>query len=187
MTRTHILNYLADNKRYKTYLEIGVQNVRNNFKRIICDYKVGVDPAVDDINVHAVPSDIFFEHNTRKFDLIFIDGLHEYDQVKRDFENALKCLSPNGIIMLHDTLPDNERATLVPRQTKIWYGDVYRLVLDLASRSDVKLLTLDTDCGCTLIWRGNNVPKKYDLTWASYLENKKAFNIIYPHELKNYF
>lgn len=187
MTRTHILNFLADRRAYKTYLEVGVQNVRNNFKRIICPYKVGVDPAVDDLNVHAVESDVFFKHNTRKFDLIFIDGLHEYDQVKRDFNNAMEVLNTGGVIMFHDTLPDNERATIVPRQTKIWYGDVYRFILELAGRSDVRMLTVDTDCGCTIVWRGHNKPQTFELTWNSYLNNKKSFNIIYPSELQNYF
>lgn len=187
MTRTHILNYIADRRGMRSYLEIGVQNVRNNFKRIICPYKLGVDPAVDDINVHAVTSDVFFANNTRMFDLIFIDGLHEYDQVKKDFENSLKFLNPGGVIMFHDTLPDQEVMTLVPRQTKQWYGDVYRYILEMAARDDIKHITVDTDYGCTIAWRGQKMSKKVDLTWDSYQKNKNLFNIIAPHELQNHF
>lgn len=187
MTRTHILNYLADRRGFKTYLEIGVQNVRNNFRRIICPFKIGVDPAVDDINVHMVTSDEFFKNNTRQFDLIFIDGLHEYDQVKKDFENALNCLSQGGVIMFHDTLPEEEKTTLVPRQTKVWHGDVYKYILELCGRNDIKLLTIDTDCGCTLAWRGQKVSKSVELTWASLQKNRHLFNIIAPHELQNHF
>lgn len=187
MTRTHILNYLADQLGFRSYLEIGVQNVRNNFRKVKCPIKVGVDPEVDDIHVFRQKSDDFFEMNKTRFDLIFIDGLHEYDQVKRDLENSLQILTPGGIIMLHDTLPDNERATLIPRQTVQWYGDVYKLVLDMAGRNDVRYLTVDTDCGCTIVWKQSNNPKKYELSWRSYLQNKRAMNIIAPHELQNHF
>jgi len=37
-----------------------------------------------------------------KIDLIFIDGNHSYDFVKRDTENAFKMLSPHGMIVWHD-------------------------------------------------------------------------------------
>ena len=38
----------------------------------------------------------YLNHCDEKFDLIFIDGLHHADQVKRDFENSLRCLNDNG-------------------------------------------------------------------------------------------
>lgn len=37
-----------------------------------------------------------------KFDLIFIDGLHTYEQVKKDYE-WLKYLNEGGYIIFHDT------------------------------------------------------------------------------------
>ena len=37
-----------------------------------------------------------------KIDLIFIDGNHSYQFVKSDTENALKMLSPKGVIVWHD-------------------------------------------------------------------------------------
>ena len=51
-------------------------------------------------------SDEFFELNNEKFDFVFVDGL-EHDQVRRDVENALRCLNPGGYIALHDMLPRN--------------------------------------------------------------------------------
>ena len=35
-------------------------------------------------------------------DLIFIDAAHDYDNKKRDTENALRLLSNNGVILWHD-------------------------------------------------------------------------------------
>lgn len=37
------------------------------------------------------------------FDFIFIDGDHSYNGAKKDFENALKALAPDGIIAFHDS------------------------------------------------------------------------------------
>ena len=50
-------------------------------------------------------SDDFFRDNKEKFDLIFIDGLHETNQVDRDIENSLKFINKGGTILLHDCLP----------------------------------------------------------------------------------
>lgn len=36
--------------------------------------------------------------------LLFIDGSHDYEQIKRDFENWQKFVVPGGIIALHDGL-----------------------------------------------------------------------------------
>lgn len=40
---------------------------------------------------------------TGLFDFIFIDGDHSYNGVKKDFENALKVIKPDGIIAFHDS------------------------------------------------------------------------------------
>ncbi len=40
----------------------------------------------------------------RQFDVILIDGWHSYNQTKRDFENALHILNPDGYIFIHDVL-----------------------------------------------------------------------------------
>jgi hypothetical protein len=38
-----------------------------------------------------------------EWDLIYIDGSHEYEVVKKDFENALEALKDGGIIVLDDS------------------------------------------------------------------------------------
>lgn len=38
----------------------------------------------------------------KPFDLIFIDGSHEYDDVKKDLSNYYKMLSSHGILVAHD-------------------------------------------------------------------------------------
>lgn len=187
MTRTQILNLLADSKRLYKYLEIGVQNPRNNFNKIRCPVKYGVDPAVDNAMVYPVTSNEFFRNNKETFDLIFIDGLHELDQVRMDFYNALNCLSDRGYIVLHDTLPDAEERTLVPRQTQVWYGDVYKFVFELNEIPGIKFITVNTDCGVTVVWRGNQRIRNFTPCWENYVNARRdIFKIIQPNEFTTY-
>jgi predicted O-methyltransferase YrrM len=58
-----------------------------------------------------ITSDAFFERSMVKFDVIFIDGLHEEHQVDRDIVNSLQHLNPGGIIVLHDCLPPRRMAS----------------------------------------------------------------------------
>jgi len=51
---------------------------------------------------HKMLSDNFFAQNKNKFDLIFIDGDHKYDQVKRDALNAWKILNNRGVLIFDD-------------------------------------------------------------------------------------
>ena len=104
MNRTDIINAIARKIKAKSYLEIGVDN-GINFASIKCDRKVGVDPNPRMPGIHPMTSDTFFAQNDETFDLIFIDGLHIFEQVYRDIENALKVLNPNGYIICHDTNP----------------------------------------------------------------------------------
>ena len=97
--RLEIVQNILNLKKYRSYLEIGT--FKNDlFNHVKCNVKVGVDP-VSGGNIRKT-SDAFFSENNQKFDLIFIDGLHHYEQVKRDMFNSLKFLNSKGIILLHD-------------------------------------------------------------------------------------
>lgn len=152
MTRTDVLNRLALGYKLNSFLEIGVQNPMQNFDKIMCPVKFSVDP---DPNAHAsyrMTSDDYFrvalgQEKPKKYDLIFIDGLHEADQVARDCINAMKMLSPGGFLVFHDCNPENEEYTHVPRDSKVWNGDVYRFAAVL----DVPKFTVDVDHGCMVV------------------------------------
>ncbi len=49
-------------------------------------------------------SDDFFIENKQFFDVIYIDGDHRYEFVKRDFINSLSCLKKDGILICDDFL-----------------------------------------------------------------------------------
>ena len=48
-------------------------------------------------------SDKFFKDN-EKFDIIFIDGLHTFEQTIKDIDNSIKFLRDKGVILIHDCL-----------------------------------------------------------------------------------
>jgi hypothetical protein len=150
---TQLLNSLIEKHNLKSYLEVGVNNPANNFDKIKCEYKEGVDPAVKHKDVASITSDQYFPRSIElgsSFDLIFIDGLHHADQVKRDFENSLKCLNDNGFIVIHDVLPQNERGTIVPRQTREWWGDVYKFAMTMHDYG-CEFKTFNIDNGCMVV------------------------------------
>lgn len=54
------------------------------------------------IKFYKNTSDDFFKFNTQKFNLIYIDGSHELDDIKKDLENSDLCLEKGGIIWCDD-------------------------------------------------------------------------------------
>ncbi len=170
---TTLLNALIEKYNLKSYLEIGVQNPANNFNLIKCKWKQGVDPDVKTDLVWTMTSDDFFENvSPINFDLIFIDGLHHAGQVKRDFENSLRCLNDNGFIVIHDVLPTDESTTHVPRDSKIWHGDVYQFAMTIGSYNGIQFITYNIDNGCMVVGKNPNriaglVADKYN--WDTYI------------------
>ena len=54
------------------------------------------------IQLYRKTSDEFFLENKSKFDLIYIDGNHLFEFVKKDIENSLKFINDDGLIVLDD-------------------------------------------------------------------------------------
>lgn len=145
--RIALVNLLTAQIPQCDYLEIGCFN-NALFYAVCAANKTGVDP-VRGGNVRKT-SDEFFANNTRKFDVIFIDGLHEYPQVRRDVVNAIKFLKPGGWIAMHDMLPRNWLEHHVPMiKTGPWSGDGWKVGFELANTPgiDFKILRIDHGVG----------------------------------------
>lgn len=168
------------------YLEIGCDK-NQIFNNINVANKIGVDPARGG-NIR-ITSDEFFKQNTQKFDVIFVDGLHHYDQVGRDVNNSLKYLKEGGIVIIHDMLPKKELHAEVPIPNpfrKPWLGDVWRLGFDLMARSDINFNIVKMDSGCGILWKGSQTPKKLDVvnSWNFYAENYNELPLISFDDIK---
>lgn len=178
---SELINFIIRQKDLKSYIEIGTFDRSHNFDLIECEKKFCLDP---DPNVRAdfmMTSDQFFDFikDKKKFDLFFIDGLHHADQVKKDFENALRCLTDKGYIIIHDANPHSEHITHVPRDNREWCGDVYKFVCSLGCYYGIDFLTVDMDYGCCVVWKdkkgqASNMRVSIDsVNWEYFVKNKQ--------------
>ena len=186
MNRTTIIQSLIDKIAAKSYLEIGIDNAVN-FQTVICDKKVSVDPNIETVAMYHLTSDQFFKHNSDKFDVIFIDGLHHADQVYRDIVNSLSILNEGGYIVCHDMNPLQESHQVIPFVSGLWNGDCWKAFVQLRyERSDLQMHVVDTDHGCGVISKGSQTPLELMNTPLEYnffnVNRKEWLNLISPAE-----
>ena len=174
--RWELINNIILNNNYQDYLEIGCFN-DDCFKKILCKNKIGVDPVKG--GTIRKTSDDFFKGNEIFFDIIFIDGLHEYDQVKKDITNSLKFLKNGGTILCHDSLPEQYLEQTVPYSIGIWVGDVWKTIVEFRTFKDLDI------CVCT-IDHGVSVIKKRNNSNLLKLDTKDFKNLKYKFYFKNY-
>jgi hypothetical protein len=193
--RFHIINHLIEKYNLVNYLEIGVFK-GENIREIKAPHKDGVDPGAEGYTPpeanYPMTSDAFFDlikdHEDIKYDLIFIDGLHHSDQVKKDIENALNHIVEGGFILLHDCNPVSYEAQLVPRQTIAWNGDVWKAFVDFkAHYPEMECCVIDTDFGVGVIKVGERLCTLQTNIWEwdDFNSNRKQhLNLITWDEFK---
>lgn len=183
--RSDIIKTLIENNGYARYLEIGVRD-NKNFNRISTSYKDGVDPA-GRCN-YVMTSDKFFSSIPvdQMYDIVFIDGLHLKDQVMKDVNNSLKHLLDGGAIVLHDCSPLRpEHASNRYKGYGTWNGTVWEAFAELRmTKKDLSMWTVNKDCGCGIIKRGNQkLFPRITLTFEILDKNRKALlNLISTDE-----
>lgn len=184
--KSEIINRIIQEVEAESYLEIGYGNGAN-FDKIECGVKIAIDPNVPPIGklqavVYKKTSDEFFQINEDEIDVIFIDGLHYADQVRKDISNALKCNAK--VVIVHDTIPHSKEMQKQSRTTKEWTGDVWRAVVGfIESYPDVKAFTCRADYGLTVIYpEGKKVKKHFEnkeMTYEEFKANEvELLNII---------
>ena len=201
------------------YLEIGVSRGQA-FQRISAAEKIAVDPAFKlsersrrladgkarVTHYFETTSDDFFASETafleqRPIDVALIDGLHTYEQVVRDVENALRYLRDDGVIFLHDCNPPFALAArraeswddFIAQQSGplvigIWNGDVWKAIVHLRStRHDLLVGVLKCDQGVGFVRKGTpESPLSYSveqveaLTYADLKADRKRLLNLKP-------
>lgn len=190
--RLEIIQNIITSRKYKKYLEIGCDK-NQIFSNIEIDFKIGVDP-VQGGNVRKT-SDNFFKNNLDKFDIIFIDGLHKYDQVNKDIKNSLKVLNEGGIILLHDCMPKSYFHQAVPRSRMSWNGDVWKNIVEARTNPEIDTYTCFADQGISIIF---NRPNRNKLVISKnnfkklkfrdfYYNYREYLNIINSEEINKIF
>lgn len=187
---------IANINNTKKYLEIGVETGKTFFP-LQFDLKVAVDPDFkfsveenkkENESYFEITSDNFFKalsendpiikyeniDNSIKFDLIFIDGLHTFEQSFRDFKNSLAFSHENTIWIIDDTgphdpysaLPDQKKSdyykSLAGILDEAWQGDVYKTIFAIHDYyPDFSYCTIQDKNLQTILWRkpgGNRKP-----------------------------
>ncbi len=179
MKRSDVINSLIELPKNRRYLEIGV-NRGETFHSVSANRKVAVDPEfLFDIDVarrenlnseyHEITSDVYFENMilpSEVFDIIFLDGLHTFEQTLRDFNNAQWVLSDDGIIIIDDVVPSSflsamrdiqkwqQMRSSLNIEDKSWMGDVYKLVFYIAAYvPEFSFATVADNHGQAVVWR----------------------------------
>ena len=151
--RWDLINYIIKQKNYSEYLEIGCDQDQL-FSKITIQNKIGVDP-ISGGNIRD-SSDNFFKKSNQKFDIIFIDGLHHYDQVSKDIKNSLSVLNEKGIILVHDCLPQTKAHQSVPRYRGTWNGDVWKSIVEFRTKENLDIFVCMIDFGIGVIKKRTN-------------------------------
>lgn len=209
------INYLAAALKASNYLEIGVAKGRTFFG-VNVERKVAVDPKFQfDVINHGSDSSRFFEvvsdryfvehAGVERFDIIFLDGLHTFEQTLRDFCNSLSFSHNRTVWVIDDTLPSDvystirdERKALQARkdagdQGLSWHGDVFKTVFAVHDLFPCfSYCTLSTNGNPqTLLWRKSRKDfyPKYDslelisrLTYFDLRENISILNLAPENE-----
>ena len=189
--RWDLIEYLIKKYNYTNYLEIGCDRDQL-FSKVKIQNKIGVDPFSG--GTVRKTSDEFFLENNEKFDIVFIDGLHIYSQVKKDILNSVQCLKPNGIVLVHDCMPDSVGKQAVPRYKMQWNGDVWKAIVDLRQKNNLEIYTCEIDQGIGIITnKKNSSVLKLDIPinkikFKDYYNNyKKYMRVISINEFKEIF
>lgn len=150
-----LITELVKQLNCESYLELGVYDgvtlskVKHYVNRLISvDIK---DIRKENIGeFHLKTTDSFFETFDDQIDFIFIDADHNFESVKKDFQNSLKILSPLGMIVLHDTDPIEEKYL-----SSNYCGDSYKMdswIRENYPHLDIMTLPI-TEAGLTLVKR----------------------------------
>jgi SAM-dependent methyltransferase len=192
-----------------SYLEIGVSEGKTFFA-VNAQRKVAVDPkfrfSVDQAtkenaccSFHEVASDIYFSDRIRPsevFQVIFLDGLHTFEQTLRDFTNAIRFLTPDGVIIIDDIVPNSYQSGLPDQLDSMkvkefigdldhsWMGDTYKLVFFIeAFFPTFELRTIADNHGQGVVWRSNSVRRDIKIYSAKEIADLQFLDIIKQHDI----
>ena len=186
-TRHAFINKAISKYKDCQYLEIGVfKNDVFNSIPLTNDKKFGVDP-IKGGNYRMTSDEFFKKHNHLKFDVIFIDGLHKYNQCQRDCINAMKSLKDEGIIIFHDFLPRSHFEENILKKQSAWTGDVWKVAVELSISKNIEFKIVNIDHGIGILKLKKNfqyqtIDNLKNEGFSEFLEYKKKLPIISSEE-----
>ncbi|MDR3416430.1 MAG: methyltransferase domain-containing protein [Nevskia sp.] len=194
MKKTELVNALARRYQATSYLEICTPFTGHQYGEI--------DPALFRIRrrlmyrcpesfVDGLPVDFRSDSDSSyatvrqlaeagiRFDLIFVDPYHTYRESLTDLYGAMRLLTPDGVMVVHDCNPPDAAVAAVEfgGPGTAWSGLTYAAFIDFVSGSSrYQYCTVDTDYGCGVVFkrpspvpgccRHFELPEELALDWA---------------------
>jgi Methyltransferase domain len=160
-----VLRWIHEALRPANYVEIGIRKGFSLAMALPGTPRIGIDPApalakeLPDTRTYVLTSDEFFARHdlgelvSGPVELAFIDGLHLFEQVLRDFINLERYAASDSVILLHDCLPFDDRTSSREQTTEFYSGDVWKAALALMRvRPDLEMATVRTaPTGLTMV------------------------------------
>lgn len=213
-TKSELINYLGKKYNYQSYLEISTMTTGIKFDKIDNDiFKVKdlflyypnelqiIDEKEKRKDIDAVPEtyySCFEKFKDNKYDIILVDPFHTFEQSKTDIETAMKLISQNGIIVVHDCLPTDE-SIIGPYKHGSWCGQTYEAFVDFKiNNPNIQTYVVDIDYGCGIIINNsirnikyclqNNMILNEVVKWDYFYYNRKEIlDLITINEFKILF
>lgn len=192
MTKKDVISALLGLFRKPRYLEVNVRGV-------------GISDEVEAQTKRLTPSLACPENQTvpkgddlynQKFDVIFLNGVNNFDLTLREFTSSLALLDENGLVVIDNVLPNCMEASMpswtdahslsgMTRRTGAsWMGDVYKLVFLIeAFFPSLTYRNVAESHGMLVVWRrkrevdeGVRVEDVKQVGYPELLLNKHIFN-----------
>jgi hypothetical protein len=186
----NFMNWLHSEMLFDWYMEIGCRKgdsfapVRSKTIAVDPFFRaeiniIGTKPA---LHVFQATSDAFFEEgflqrNGIRLSVSFLDGMHLFEYLLRDFMNTEAASDPKGVIMMHDLVPHNLAMTTrdLSAIRGAWTGDVWKLLPILQRwRPDLTLTMLNLRptgvlCASNLSPENRVLHENYDAIVAEFM------------------
>jgi predicted O-methyltransferase YrrM len=131
----HILSQLSTGKKVAVdYVDNGL-SIRDHYMMYGQDFRLFIGDSQEEETRDKV------KEFCPQYDLIFIDGDHSYEGVKRDFDLYKTLLSPRGHIIFHDIDPENVFKDEFPAPNATYgAGQVFKFWQDLEEGTKTNLI-----------------------------------------------
>ena len=186
MYKQDIVNYLISKYNLKSYLEISTPTTSGVYQDIICNDKTilfySINQPMVRTDIDIIPLDDYKNIKfDKKFDIIFVDPYHTFEQTNHDLEFAYGLLSENGFIVVHDCYTTLKELYNIEYQDEGWCGETYKSFINFnINHPEYQLFVIDCDFGCGIISKNKKRRKLYDkklddITLNNFLTNPDEF------------
>lgn len=165
---TTLIEHIASWIKPERYLEIGIED-GTNLRKVqnwahecyAVDIKLRNRNYKSNVKLFEMPSNDFFQNldPSIKFDMAFIDGDHEKNQVYKDFVNLEHRMIDDGVILMHDSVPMNEGMLLPHFSNNAWEA-ILKIKNEFLTRWEI--VSLPMNPGLTIM---RKMPINKQLIW----------------------